>query len=195
MGLLKLMLLAVVVVVALSGLALLMKKPRGGGGIGFPYRPSDALFSSAERAFLVVLDQAVGPEYRVFGKVRLADLAIVKGGIGHAGRRAALNRVAQMHLDFVVCNSSDLGVICGVELKDASQAGTRGQARDALVQRVCEAIDLPLIAMPATHTYSAQEIRSQFLAAIAKSYLDRHQGNIKPALQRTMAGAREARLG
>ncbi|MDB6063012.1 MAG: topoisomerase [Verrucomicrobiaceae bacterium] len=58
------------------------------GSVGLPYLPESTLFSAAERSFLEVLDQAVGPDNRVFGKVRVADIARVKPGLSNSARRA-----------------------------------------------------------------------------------------------------------
>ncbi|WP_157071817.1 DUF2726 domain-containing protein [Steroidobacter denitrificans] len=41
---------------------------------GFPHHKNQVLFISVERSFLGMLEQAVGGEYRVFGKVRVADI-------------------------------------------------------------------------------------------------------------------------
>ena len=152
-----------VLVAAVAGKA----KSAGGAAIGYPYDPAKFLFSAAERSFLGILDQAVGPEHRVLGKVRLADLAKVKGGLTKSARQGALNRVAAKHLDFVVCRASDLSVVCAVELNDRSHAGQRAQARDELVAQVCQAIRLPLITVAAKQAYSVQEVREQFLAAVS----------------------------
>ncbi|MCP5319972.1 MAG: DUF2726 domain-containing protein [Pseudomonadales bacterium] len=158
--------LAIVVVVAAAFLAVAGKKAGTGSKVGFPYIPAKALFSPAERSFLGVLDQAVGPEHRVFGKVRVADLASVKPGLGNAARQGALNRVAAKHFDFVVCRASDLSVICAVELNDSSHSSKRAQTRDELLTKVCESIGLPLFQVPAKHAYSVQELQAQFASVI-----------------------------
>ena len=163
-SLLLLILLALVVLIALAALK---HKQGSAGSIGFPYQPAKTLFSAAERSFLDVLDQAVGPEHRVFGKVRVADVAIVKPGLGKSARQGALNRIAYKHFDFVVCRASDLTVVCAVELNDKSHSSQRSQSRDDLLVKVCQAISLPLLTVPAKQAYSPQEIRSQFLAAIS----------------------------
>ena len=163
-SLLLLILLALVVLIALAALK---HKQGSAGSIGFPYQPAKTLFSAAERSFLGVLDQAVGPEHRVLGKVRVADVAIVKPGLGKSARQGALNRIAYKHFDFVVCRASDLTVVCAVELNDKSHSSQRSQSRDDLLLKVCQAISLPLLTVPAKQAYSPQEIRSQFLAAIS----------------------------
>ena len=115
---------------------------------------------------LGVLDQAVGPEHRVFGKVRVADVAAVKSGLGNSARQGALNRIAAKHFDFLVCRSGDLSVVCAVELNDKSHASQRAQARDELLANVCRVINLPLLTVPAKAAYSPQDVRAQFLAAV-----------------------------
>ena len=94
-------------------------RPEKGGGSGeaeFPYQAIDKLFSPAERSLLGVLDQVVGSQYRVFGKVRVADLAAVKPGLTKAARQGALNRIASKHFDYVICQATDLVVLCAVSL-------------------------------------------------------------------------------
>ena len=162
----SLVLLAIVVFVVFIVLAALKNKQGGSGKLGFPYQPAKPLFSAAERSFLGVLDQAVGPEHRVFGKVRVADVAAVKSGLGNSARQGALNRIAAKHFDFLVCRSGDLSVVCAVELNDKSHASQRAQARDELLANVCRVINLPLLTVPAKAAYSPQDVRVQFLAAV-----------------------------
>lgn len=163
-------LILVVVVVVVAALAAVASKNAGSASkVGFPYVPAKALFSPAERSFLGVLDQVVGSEHRVFGKVRVADLASVKPGLGAAARQGALNRVAAKHFDFVVCRASDLAVVCAVELNDSSHSSKRAQARDELLTKVCEVIGLPLFQVPAKHAYSVQELRAQFASVVGSA--------------------------
>ena len=162
----SLVLLAIVVFVVFIVLAALKNKQGGSGKLGFPYQPAKPLFSAPERSFLGVLDQAVGPEHRVFGKVRVADVAAVKSGLGNSARQGALNRIAAKHFDFLVCRSGDLSVVCAVELNDKSHASQRAQARDELLANVCRVINLPLLTVPAKAAYSPQDVRAQFLAAV-----------------------------
>jgi hypothetical protein len=161
--------LVVLAFVVFVVLAALKNKQGAAGSVGFPYQPAKTLFSPAERSFLGVLDQVVGPEHRVFGKVRVADVATVKPGLGNSARQGALNRIASKHFDFVVCRASDLVVVCAVELNDKSHSSQRAQARDDLLLKVCQAINLPLLTVSAKQAYSPQEVRAQFSAAISSS--------------------------
>ena len=163
--------LIVVFFVALALFAVTAGKAKRSSGsfVGFPYQPAKPLFSAAERSFLGVLDQAAGPERRIFGKVRVADIAAVKPGLSASARQGALNRVASKHFDFVVCRASDLSVLCAIELNDKSHASKRAQARDAFVVNVCWAIKLPLLQVPAQRSYSVADLRTQLHAVIGTS--------------------------
>lgn len=160
--------LVIVVLVVLVLAAVAANKAKGGRGssVGFPYQRAGALFSAAERSFLGVLDQAASPEYRVFGKVRVADVATLKPGLSGSARQGALNRVGSKHFDFVVCRASDFSVLCAVELNDKSHGSKRAQVRDEFVVGVCRTIGLPLLQVPAQRSYAVADIRAQLHATI-----------------------------
>ena len=185
----ELVLLAVVVAVVVLAIGPLATRKRGGPSAS-PYQPAKALFSAAERSFLGVLDQAVGNEYRVFGKVRVADVAAVKRGLSNSARQSALNRITGKHFDFIVCRADDLAVVCAVELNDKSHATKRAQSRDAFLAEVCGSIGLPLFTVSAKRSYPLQEIRDQFMAAIASPPEDALSPEVEliaPELKRDMA--------
>lgn len=169
-------LLIVLAFVVFIVIAALKSRQSSAGSVGYPYQPAKTLFSPAERSFLGVLDKAVGSEHRVFGKVRVADVATVKPGLGSSARLGALNRIAYKHFDFIICRASDLTVVCAVELNDRSHSSRRAQSRDDLLLKVCQAINLPLLAIAAKHAYPPQEIRSLFLAAVSPPQIDASGG-------------------
>lgn len=90
---------AILIVVSLLVLTLLSRKSTliGAGSFGYPYELEEKQFSPAERSFLGGIDQAVGTEYRVLGKVRIADLAKLKPGLSNSTRQAAINRIGSKH--------------------------------------------------------------------------------------------------
>lgn len=134
---------------------------------GAPYQLTKALFTPAERSFLGVLDQVVGPDYRVFGKVRMADIANVKSGLSRSAQQSAFNRVSAKHFDFIVCRSSDLSIVCAVELNDSSHRSARRQSRDGFVVTLCQGLALPLLQVPAKQSYSIADLQAQFRSAIS----------------------------
>ncbi len=126
----------------------------------YPYEKNDPLFSPAERSFLGVLEQAVGENYRIFGKIRLADIIRVKRGLDKSTRQTAFNRIQSKHLDFVGCDPNDLTIHFAIELDDKSHAGARRQRRDDFVNQALDTAGVPLFRFPAKRTYSVKEIQS-----------------------------------
>lgn len=134
----------------------------------FPYVRKQALFTPAERSFLGALDAAVGMDYRIFAKVRVADIVEPKKKLGKSAWQTAFNRISAKHFDYVVCNKRDLSVVCIVELDDQSHQKPRRKTRDTFLVSMCEAIDLPLVQIPAQRTYSIPEIKSRIMEAVGK---------------------------
>ena len=131
------------------------------------YQKLPVLFSLAERSFLGVLDLAVGNDFRIFGKVRVADLLAPQGGLSKSERQVALNRINRKHFDFVLCRSDDLTVLCAIELNDASHQQKHRQERDELLADVCRRAGLPLIIFDARHAYAAGDVSARIAEAIA----------------------------
>ncbi|HYA41847.1 MAG TPA: DUF2726 domain-containing protein [Syntrophobacteraceae bacterium] len=120
------------------------------------YIREPVLFSHSERSFLGVLERVLGSEYRVFGKVRIADLLRPENGVG---RQAALNRITRKHVDFVVCDDEDLSVIGVIELDDNSHRQPSRRKRDAFVDGAFASAGLPIVRFPAEATYSRSAVR------------------------------------
>ena len=122
------------------------------------YRQRSGLFSPAERSFFGVLNQAVGPDYKVFGKVRVGDVLAPEEGLSTSERLRALNKINRMHFDFVVCAADDLSILCAIELDDKSHQQMRRQQRDEFLAAICQSAGLALISFPAQHAYSVPEV-------------------------------------
>jgi hypothetical protein len=156
LALVVLAVLAFVVFLIVVGLS---SRSSAKGDIAFPYQRRETLFSPAERSFLGVLDQAVGEKYRVFGKVRIADVAAVRGTPNRSHWQKAFNKINAKHFDFVLCNPTDLSFVCAIELDDKSHAQEKRKGRDGFVEGVCVAIGLPLLRFPAKRGYTVDGIR------------------------------------
>ena len=123
------------------------------------YRRRDALFSAAERSFLGVLDQASADRYRVFGKVRIADVITPVKGLDKSTWATVFNRIKAKHFDFVLCDPQTLEVKAVIELNDKSHSSSRAIARDELVGRACADAGLALRAVKAQRSYSTEAVR------------------------------------
>ena len=129
-----------------------------------PYVIGPSLFSPAEQVFLPVLERAVGRGYRVYGKVRVADVLKVRPRTGSQARKRAVARLSRHRFDFLVCTAETGTVACGVNLSPRSRFGRR-PPRDAL-DRVCAAARLPFVRFREGARYSVVEIEEQVFGAM-----------------------------
>ena len=130
--------------------------------IDLPYEPRTPLFTPAERSFLGVLDQAVGEKYRIFGKVRVADVIKPLKGLPRPRYKSAFNRISSKHFDFVLCDADTLKVLFAVELNDKSHKRKKRAARDQLLNDICRVVEMPLVTFDAKASYSIVEVREIF---------------------------------
>jgi hypothetical protein len=129
-----------------------------------PYTLGQSLFSPQETAFLAALDEAVGSDYRVFGKVRLSDLVSVRRGVGRRYLERASARIEPLKLDFLVCGCESASLACAVELVGGK--ARKGRGPDKALRRACDALGLPLVRVPAADSYSTKALAEQIYAAI-----------------------------
>jgi hypothetical protein len=160
----------IIAVAFLLLIAFAAKLTRSGGRLAHaaPYALKPALFSPAERSFLGVLEQAIGNHYRIYGKVRIADVIEAKSGLSASNRQKAFNRISAKHFDFLLCNRDDLTVTCAIELDDKSHRKQSQQQRDAFVVDLCSTVGLPLVRVTAKRAYTVPELRTQILDATQK---------------------------
>lgn len=132
----------------------------------FSYRQKVPLFSPAERSFLGVIDAAVSDSYRVFGKVRVADVLLPQKGMSRRKWQIAFNKISAKHFDYVLCCKETLTVIAAIELDDKSHRKESSQARDKFLESACESAGLKLVRFPAKSSYAINEIRQTIENAV-----------------------------
>lgn len=131
------------------------------------YRIQPKLFSPAERSFLGVLDLAVGNEYRVLGKVRVADVLAPQKGLSRKNWQVAFNRISAKHFDYLLCDPQTLEVKAAVELDDSSHNSKARAKRDTFLESACESAGLPLIRIKAQRNYQVNTVQESIAAAFA----------------------------
>ena len=151
-------------VLVIIGLVTLLIPLFSSGGKGkspvVHYRKIDRLFTKAERSFLGVLNQVVGRQFQIMGKVRLSDVIRPAGTKDRSGWQRAFNRITSKHLDFVACDPSDLSIKFAVELDDSSHHRGDRTARDQFLNEAMKSASVPLYRFSAKRNYSIAEIRS-----------------------------------
>jgi very-short-patch-repair endonuclease len=115
--------------------------------------------SKSERDFWQSLYHAVRGKYRIFCKVRLADIAIPR----HSGReeRRWFNKIGRYHVDFVICEPKTTAPLLVIELDDRSHRSARRRERDAFKDAVLAAAGIPLYRVRVQGTYDSSELRRQ----------------------------------
>jgi hypothetical protein len=131
----------------------------------FPYRTRDNFFSSAEGSFYHVLCSVVGTRAVVCPKVGLQEIFFVRRPDAN---QASRNRIAQKHLDFLLCEPKTMRPIVGIELDDASHARYDRKKRDEFVDGVFQVAGLDLLRFPTQFSYDAREIASRVIPLLEK---------------------------
>ena len=129
----------------------------------FPYRLRDDFLSPAEFSFYKVLSSILGPlgpSFTVQSKVRLADVFFV---IRLNENIAYYNKIIPRHVDFLVCDSTTMKPLLGIELDDASHRRSSRQERDKFVEGVFRAAQLPLVRFPAQRAYNTREVAKRIM--------------------------------
>lgn len=116
-----------------------------------PYRTRDDFLSPAELSFYKVLSAALGARFTLQSKVRLADVFFVARPNENI---SYFNRIAQRHVDFLICDPATMKPLVGIELDDSSHQRERRQERDEFVDRVFESASLPLVRFPVQRAYT-----------------------------------------
>lgn len=122
-----------------------------------PYRTRDDFFSHTELSFYHVLKSIIGTRLTILAKVRLTDIFYITRPNENYSYHG---KIAQKHIDFLICRPKTMKPIMAIELDDASHNRSDRIERDEFVDKVFETAELPLIRVPAQRTYNTQEITS-----------------------------------
>ncbi|OQY55820.1 MAG: topoisomerase [Candidatus Parabeggiatoa sp. nov. 2] len=125
----------------------------------YPYQKQGLLFSPAERSFLSVLSQVVREDIQVFGKVRVADVITPRKNMSRREWQKAFNKISAKHFDFLLCEKTDVSIICAIELDDKSHQSNRRKSRETFLENACRSAGVPLARFPVRATYNISEIK------------------------------------
>jgi Protein of unknown function (DUF2726) len=134
----------------------LLKRHSADEAASLPYRKRDCLLSGPERALFETLLKVAGERYHVVPKVRLADVVWLPKLTSN--RWLHWNRIAQKHLDFVLCDRKYLEPLLVVELESSTTRSGHAEERTEFVGAVLTAAGVPLLRLPLKRTYSPQEV-------------------------------------
>jgi len=151
----------------------------GGRILRHPYQKHSHLFSPDDRVFHHALKAAMGGDYEIFGKIRVADVVLTK----KTKTRQAFDPLAGRHFDFVLCDKKNLAVMCGILLHDKTNPARQTEQDDPL-KRICESVSLPLVVFHVKADYALDEIRDKLRQAMIQEpfYLIETGGRKEPRI-------------
>jgi hypothetical protein len=121
-----------------------------------PFVVDEALFSPSQRDFMAVLERAIGQDYRVFGRVRAAEVIGLRPRLDRATRRRAYALIGDRQFDFLICAATTGSIVCAVNLAPRSRLG-RPPSRNTL-DRICTAAGLPFVCLREADSYREAEV-------------------------------------
>jgi hypothetical protein len=118
-------------------------------------------------------------------KVRLADLIYAPR---QEGQYAAWQRINRKHADFVLCDPQTVRPVLAIELDDRSHQRPDRVQRDGFVDQIFAAVKLPLVHVPARHSYNTQELAALLAEALTQP------GGVTQSEPPTIIGLAETRV-
>jgi len=137
-------------------------------GNPFPFTKRDQLFTQVERSFLGLLEKAVGDQYKIINRVKLADILELKDNADAKTRRTALLKLNAKYLDYVLCDSKDMSIVAVVDLVNNSNKAGHKAIPDWFVSGALEASGIPYIRMKIKAGYTVADIQQGLAAKLGK---------------------------
>ncbi|WP_115719599.1 DUF2726 domain-containing protein [Gallaecimonas mangrovi] len=125
-----------------------------------------SLLNERELQLLELLDQACGSDYRVFAKVRWADVIGVQPRFKGGDFKKAFEKICAKRLDFVLCRPDDIAVMAVLELVPEGKPNRARRKRDKFLASICQDILLPLVLVKLDSNTQAIDIRGQIEKAM-----------------------------
>jgi len=120
-----------------------------------PYKLRDDFLSPAELSYYRVLTSVLGPKATVCPKVRLADILFVARPNENI---RFFNRIAQRHVDFLLCQSSNMRPVLVIELDDVSHDRSARKKQDLFMDEALRAAEVPILRVKPRSQYSQEEV-------------------------------------
>jgi hypothetical protein len=153
--------IAALVIIFLAFSFLKPARPKG------QYEKAEFL-SPAEKSFLRLLESSVASKYRIFAKVRLADIIAPTSG-DKSSWQTRFNRIAAKHVDFLLCGLTDSEPVCAIELDDRTHLAANRVERDDFLNHALQSAGIPIARFQAGRTYSGVEIEANIDSVTSKA--------------------------
>jgi hypothetical protein len=140
-------------------------------GNPFPLTKKSQLLTPVERSFLGLLEHAVGDEYKIMNRIKLADVLEVQPKADARARRAALQKLNAKYLDYVLCDPVDMSIVAVVDLVNNTDKTGHKAVPDWFVSGALEASGIPYIRMKIKAGYDVADIKQVIAKKVGKSWM------------------------
>lgn len=124
------------------------------------YFKQKCLFTPTEMKFLNVLQEAVGDDYAIMGKVRMADIFGIKAPERSKEYFSHFGKIKSKHFDFVLCSKESMEPVLAIELDDSSHQRLDRIKRDSFVNRLCSDAKIQIFRRKASREYNVDDIKN-----------------------------------
>lgn len=125
----------------------------------FPFDSKSSIFTPAEKNFQNLVEQAMGPKYRILNRVKLSDVVTIRNGVSTRASQVAATNANTKYLDFVICNRTNMKLLGAIDLVDTQGKGYKIK-KDWFVSGALEAAVIPHIRIKVKANYTIDEIRT-----------------------------------
>lgn len=148
----------------------------------FPFDSKSTVFTSAEKNFQNLVEQAMGNQYRVINRVKLSDIVTIRKGVSDKAGQIAANNADSKYLDFVICERDSMKLLGTIDLVDTQGKGYKIK-KDWFVSGALEAAAIPHLRIKVKANYSLEEIKSCIKTRLLGDYKPepKFKGRVIPA--------------
>ena len=166
-------LLGTIIVLLIIGLVVfILKKDKKDTKINeyekLPYKVKDNFLTDAERSFYHALKLYIGDKADICPKVGLNDIFFVGKGVGKDYMKYR-GKIAQKHVDFLLCDPATMKSLCGIELDDISHTNKKSYEWDLFVEKVYRDANFELIRISSKSGYTNTEIETALTGVFKRS--------------------------
>jgi len=133
-----------------------------------PYRVKDDFLTDAEYSFYKTLKLSVGEKAIICPKVGLKDIFFIGKQTGNNYMKY-FGKIAQKHVDFLLCDPNTMKPILAIELDDARHTSKKSYERDIFIEKLYKDANFKLIRISSMSEYSVADLKDTIDGIINKS--------------------------
>lgn len=134
-------------------------------GAGPVFDGLSSFFTTPERELVHALGDCLGKGYRIFGKVRLADMIVPSESMNPAISRRVRGRAERRRVDVVVCRADDFSVLGAIEVLDSAAFRPENHIRSGFMEDALASAGIPFLRLAAQEEYDLVELLNQINGA------------------------------